>query len=215
MKLKSLSANLPRAGQILKSPLSLRIESLQTERKLYARQISLQIDVLKQAISPRDMPDTIETDKLAKELVFLERSREKLIIHAQFDGIIGSIHFKPGEKIPPFSPIITLHSQSPSYVKGYIAENVYHQIRVQDPMVISSMVERRYQITGHVIGVGSRIITFPTRLLVLPERPLWGREILVHLPAENRFILGEKVLLSATPGAPNTKHQQLSATGKK
>jgi len=48
------------------------------------------------------------------------------------------------------------------------------------------------------VGVGSRIIEYPLRLKKRPEMQLWGREVEIHLPDGNPFLLGEKVMIQTS-----------------
>jgi HlyD family secretion protein len=156
-----------------KNPLLLKIENLTRELRL--------------ASSPTQIKD---------ELNLLLEEQEKLTIYAQINGIIGSVNAKEGEKVSPFTPIITLHTKSPSYVKGYIHEDVYNKVTIGQKVTIASLSDVKNTTEGEVVGVGSRIVEYPVRLRKRADFQIWGREIIIKIPSENNFLLGEKVRIS-------------------
>jgi HlyD family secretion protein len=51
-------------------------------------------------------------------------------------------------------------------------------------------------VKGKVVGLSSRIVEFPMRMWKMPEMPIHGREVIITIPAENSFLLGEMVTIS-------------------
>ena len=127
----------------------------------------------------------------------LVKEKNGLAICAPIKGVIGSVSFKEGEKVSPFSSILTLHTKSPSYVKGYIHENAYNRVAVKSKVKIVSLAGSNDKTIGEVVGVGSRIVEFPLRLRKRPDIQVWGREVQIKIPEENKFLLGEKILITA------------------
>jgi multidrug resistance efflux pump len=185
----------------ISSPLQLRIESLEEELKLAIQQIDIKIKALKTMLYSKKNPLTAKIESLKNETKLLNSTKEKLLIHSENDGIIGSVHFKHGEKVSPFVPIITIYTKFPSYVKGFIHENVYNSIAVNDKVILSSMTGKKVLSEGAVVGVGSRIIEFPERLRKRSELKMWGREIQIKISQQNEFLLGEKVLIQGKTNA--------------
>jgi len=181
----------------ISSPILLKIESLQEELEFTVNQIDIKIKALRSTLYSNKNPLTVKKESLEKELEILTLAKEKLLIHSENNGIIGSVHFKRGEKVSPFVPILTIYTQSPSYVKGYISENVYNRITVGEPVVISSITGKNTKYNGIVLGVGSRIIEFPERLRKRPEIKKWGREVQIKIIETNDFLLGEKVVIQS------------------
>jgi len=175
------------------SPIEMEIESLKKERELAINRIKIETDGIQYKLKYPESPVNIQTQSLEKELNMLVKEKETLMIYSQINGVIGSVHFKQGAKVSPFVPILTLYIKSPSYVNGYIHENLYNRVSVGDKVTVASVTGKN--ITGEVVGVGSRIVEFPTRLRKRPEIQIWGREVQVRIPEDNRFLLGEKVML--------------------
>ncbi len=154
--------------------------------------IKIKIDNLK-----RELSITKSSTQVKEEIILLQQEIYKLTKSAQISGVIGSVNFKEGEKVSPFAPIITLHTKSPSSIKGYIHENVYNKVSVDQKVMVASLSDKRNKVEGVVIGVGSRIVEYPLRLRKRPDIQIWGREIIIKIPNENSFLLGEKVLITA------------------
>jgi multidrug resistance efflux pump len=178
------------------NPITLKIDSLRQELALSLNPLNIQIELLEKSLNASETPIKIQVEQLEKELALLKTENSKLNIYAQISGIIGSVNFKPKENVSPFAPILTLHTKNPSFVKGYIHENVYSRISVGKQLTITSQADTRSTATGTVVGVGARIVEYPVRLRKNPELQMWGREVVIRIPENNHFILGEKVLIS-------------------
>ncbi len=190
-----------------KNPLMIKIESLKKEREHAVNLVQIKIDNLKTGDQTPEDAVAIQIQSLNEELKLLYEEKNKLIIIASINGIIGSVNFKAGEKISPFTPIVTLHTKAPSYVIGYIPENIYNKISNGEKVKIVSLTNMDAKTFGEVVGVGSRIVEYPLRLRKRPEVQMWGREVQVKIPYDNSFLLGEKVLISSE-GMNNPTYQK-------
>lgn len=186
--------NLP-GNSPVHSPIALEIESLKKESELLRNRIKTEVFWFQEELASPENAFSIRAQSLEKELNLLRREQENLLIYSQINGVIGSVHFRAGEKASPFAPILTLYTKSPSYVRGYIHENLYNQVAVGEKVIVSSLTGKDTVTSGEVIGVGSRIVAYPERLRKRPEIQVWGREVQVRIPEENTFLLGEKVMI--------------------
>ncbi|MDY6861819.1 MAG: hypothetical protein SV062_02400 [Thermodesulfobacteriota bacterium] len=178
------------------NPAKIKIESLKKELELGIKPIQININMLKRELFALENPLKIRLEGLERELNLLLEEKNKLYIFSQITGIIGSVNYKEGEKIPPFTTVMTYHTESPSYVKGFIHENVYNRIFVGMKLEIVSLADNKNRVSGKVVGVGSRIVEFPERLRKDPAVQIWGREVQIKIPEDNDLLLGEKVLIS-------------------
>ena len=189
----------------IKSPIEIQIESLESaivDRKKEFAEINRMYSKM---LESGETPENVEAEKLRAELKSLEEQNANMAVYAPFDGIVGSVFikngngekvfFKGGEKIAAYSPILSIVNKEPSFVKGYIPESNFSAIKIGDEVTISN-TQTPQQITGVVTGLGGRIIPLPVRLLKNPNIALWGREIVVKIPENNGFILGEKVSIT-------------------
>ncbi len=204
---KELSGGLKsvKISDSVKNPIEIQIESLESaivdRRKEFAEINRMYTKMLESG----ENPEEAQAEKLRAELASLEEQNSNMAIYAPFEGIVGSVFikngngekvfFKGGEKIAAYSPILSIVNKEPSLVKGYIPESQFSVIEIGDELTISNS-QSPQQITGVVTGLGGRIIPLPARLLKNPNIALWGREIVVKIPENNGFILGEKVSIT-------------------
>jgi len=113
----------------------------------------------------RNNPYNAKLKKLQTEQSFYEEKGRKLNIFAPSDGLIGNIHCKEAENISAFKTLVTFYEENPTNIKG------------------------------KVVGLGSRIIEIPARLRKYQDIKTYGREILIQIPSNNKFLQKEKVLL--------------------
>lgn len=179
------------------NPIKIKIASLKEELELASNPSQIKINRLQSELWSSGDPVKIHVERLEEELKLLLKGKNKLIICAQINGIIGSVNFKEGEMVSPFSPIITLHTKSPSFVKGYIHENVYSKVAIGQKVYINSLTDKNNKIIGDIVGVGSRIVEYPVRLRKRQDIQIWGRELLIKIPEDNEFLLGEKLLITS------------------
>jgi multidrug resistance efflux pump len=190
------------------NPILIKLESLRKLEQLAEDPKGVYEHRLVDALSSSGDPLAEQVRRMEDELRLLTEDRKRLVIQAQIGGLIGSVNFKVGEKVSPFTPILTVHAASPSFVRGYIHENVYSKVAVGQKVRVQSNQDPRHKVEGEVVGVGTRIVEYPERLRKRPDILIWGREIMVKLPQDNRFLLGEKVLISSrgeaarSPGVP-------------
>ncbi len=189
----------------IKNPIEIQIESLESaivdRRKEFAEIHRMYSKMLESG----ETPENVEAEKLRAELESLEKQNANMAVYAPFEGIVGSVFikngngekvfFKGGEKIAAYSPILSIVNKEPSFVKAYVPESQFSVIEIGDEVTISNSQSPQH-ITGVVTGLGGRIIPLPTRLLKNPNIALWGREIVVKIPENNGFILGEKVSIT-------------------
>ena len=179
-------------------PILAQIKSLRQLLELARNPSNIEIErITKQLMSGgKDDPLEVQVQRLSDELKLLQAEKQKLVMVSQIHGMIGSVKFKEGEKVSPFDTIITLHAAAPSYIKGYIHENVYSQVAVGDTVTAKSASDEKQGIKGTVVGVGSRIVDYPERLRRRQDIPIWGREVIIKIPENNNLLLGEKVLIA-------------------
>ena len=208
----------------VKNPIEIQIESLESaivdRRKEFAEINRMYTKMLESG----ETPENVEAEKLRAELKSLEEQNSNMAVYAPFDGIVGSVFikngngekvfFKGGEKIAAYSPILSIVSKEPSFVKGYIPESQFSLINTGDEVTISN-TQTPQQITGVVTGLGGRIIPLPVRLLKNQNIALWGREIVVKIPENNGFILGEKVSITCGTNVWDNLAKAFSVTQSK
>ena len=185
-----------------KNPTLMEVESLKQELSYALRSKNIEIELLQKMLQTSTDPVKFQVEQLEKELEMLTDKMKKLQILSPLNGIIGSVNFKLGEKVAPFMPIMTLHTKTPTIVKGFVPESRHAIVKTGDKVTVLSFSDKQRGVKGVITGIGSRIVEFPIRLRHHPDFALWGREVMLKISDDNPFILGEKVMISVD-GAPN------------
>lgn len=213
-KLKSISASgLPSDSN---DAMTLRIRGLEKELKVLDESANAQIRVLHGSKGIQKTSSATEASAIRREMDMLLQEKKDLTIIAKDSWIIASVDAHDGEKVSSFNPVLTLARKSPTMVRGYINEKIYTSVGVGDMVEITSQVNGQ-KIPGKIVGMSSRIVPFPVRLLKTPEMPMYGREVMIRLPQDNDLLLGEKVSIAEMPGWKKLLHgdkQQVKANGK-
>jgi multidrug resistance efflux pump len=182
------------------NPTLIRIRNLKEELARLDRSNTIMDENLRSQISYGVDPLKDQLEQYSDQLRLYTELNKKLFITAQSDGIVGAVFYKEGEMVSAFDSIATIHSESPSFVLGYIHENIYSSVSLGQSVTVRSLADKKNQVSGEVIGVGTRIVEYPLRLRKVPEVVMWGREVTIRIPEKNQFLLGEKVLISIDHG---------------
>jgi len=83
-------------------------------------------------------------------------------------------------------------------IDGLVHEDYLVKVEVGDQFTISSIKDVNQSYQGTVIGLGSRIVEIPARMRKVAEYKTYGREVMIRLPSESRFLQNEKLTLVAT-----------------
>ena len=160
------------------------------EKKNYLRQANL----LTGSTGIQNKSGKEQLSQITEEISLLQEKAKRLALLAPEDGVISTLWGKPGTQIPPFSPILSLSANQPTQVRGFVHEQLSHDFQIGQAVNVHAL-DRKALTKGQVNGLGKRIVEFPLRLLKHPDLKLWGREVLVSLPKDNHYLLGEKVRL--------------------
>ncbi len=197
-------------GQLLaelqSDELEMKISEVKSQLDLISNQQTLieSIESQENSIDP-----TIRN--LKKQLSLLKKAKRDLFIFSAFSGKIENINYKKGENVAPYSPILTVQELKADLIQGYIHESQIGEVKINQKLVVSSLTGLKRSSTGQVLSVGSSLVNFPTRLLKDPNRPVWGRQIIIKLSEKNDFILGEKVFIDHKSNVSFIKETQASS----
>lgn len=177
--------------------LSFLKESLVNIEQAMEREINEQ----KQLLSRVTKPGQLKSKSIDAELDHFKMIEEHLSIYAPFDGLVGTISCKEGENISSYSSLLDLYKHNPTQVKGFVHESMILEVAIGDKLEVASTLHPEIKVTGEVIGLGSRIVEIPERLRKMADYKTYGREVVIEIPAENRFLQKEKVLLNISNGS--------------
>lgn len=138
----------------------------------------------------------LRIEQQLKELEHFKSEANYLKNFAPVAGTIGDVYRQMGELIPPYTTIMSIYEKNPSIIKAYMNEKNKYNIHLNDQVMVESG-NRDYSIEGKVVEIGSRIVSYPSRLLIFQDFKMWGQEIFIEIPRENQFLNGEKVFVRA------------------
>ena len=193
-KLKSLKGS--NADSDGNDAMAMQIKSLKNELAVANANANEQIKLLRSSNRLQKDAGKSEVENLQKELEELKKQQEELTQIAKESWVVGSVNVHDGEKVSSFAPIVTLTHKSPTLVRGYIHERMYQRMDIGETVKVKSLGATGKPVKGKVVGLSSRIVEFPMRMWKMPEMPIHGREVIITIPAENSFLLGEMVTIS-------------------
>lgn len=190
--LSSLDSSAQLAGS---SAVRDQIASLNTQKRAVRRAAEARINDLQSRLLTPERAIDAQIAELHKRREDILRQQDGLNVRAQLDGRVGSVLFKVGDTVAPFQPVLTVHGTRPTFIKGYIHENVVNDVRSGQTVWIRSANSTRDDdwVEGVVEGLGSRIVEFPARLKVNALSQAWGREVMIEISGDHQLLLGEKV----------------------
>lgn len=145
---------------------------------------------------------------------FAEEKIKKLDLKSPSNALVGNVHIKEGEYIQSFKTMVTLYEPNPTLVAGFVHESMIVDVNVGDKFYIRSALNPTNQCTGVVTGMGSRIVEIPERLRKMPDLKTYGREVLISIPSDNKFLQKEKVIISLDKPGEDQKSSTAQSTSK-
>ena len=174
------------------SYIDIRIQVLRGERATYHKQLALQARKFDQiyALKCNELDNKIAQTK--SELELLKQEESELLQVAKQDGIVGNIYAEEDELVSPFSTLISIYDHNPSVIRALINEHQSFDLAIGQSVLVES-TNRKYQVKGTIMEIGTRIVEYPNRLKTHQEIMMYGREIFISIPQESDFLHGEKV----------------------
>lgn len=109
------------------------------------------------AVRRPDGPVAAAIRRHEEELRLLEAEAAPFHLVAPISGMIGEILRENGETIVDGEPILTIRSERPDYVVGYIPHPLRIEPREGMPVVIRSQGNRQRQFQGRIVTVGAQL----------------------------------------------------------
>jgi len=179
-----------------KSPDLIKLDFLKESLKNTEMTMKRLVDEQKNMLRDLSKPAALKSKSISARLDHFKMKEGNLAIHAPFDGLVGTISCKEGENISSFSSLLDLYKHNPTQVKGFVHESMLLEVAVGDKLEVASTLHPDIKIVGEVIGLGSRIVEIPERLRKMADFKTYGREVVIEIPSNNRFLQKEKVMLN-------------------
>lgn len=182
--------------ELNQSDLEMQLYVLKSRSDKLAAEIKLREQISHLAQDAGALPsgaDPLKTEwtDTQREIQLVEDRLKHLFVFAEVEGRVGAVNFKVNEKVPAFSPILSLLPLAPTFVNGFINESLHSQLKIGDRVEVAAVNGSIVQ--GRVMSLGARIVQIPQRLLRIQNLQAWGREIVVQIPEKNSLLIGERV----------------------
>lgn len=172
-----------------------RLQSEINLRKQFARIIPKSSKAATKNAGEFTNPLQSEYDDLVKEKDYLEKKKKNLYVFSPADGVVGQINFKVGEKVGGFATLMTLANNSPTFITGFINENLDVSLIEGQQVKVRSATRPGITATAVIKSIGRRTVEIPLRLLKYQNVIAYGREVTLALSENNQFLIGEKVVV--------------------
>ena len=170
----------------------IELEGLKEEIDFIKQQYVLEVNASKRIYDEELKAYEILKRQLEKELEVLLIEENQLIKTAEVHGTVGSVSAQRGELLSPYTTILSIYESNPTVIKAVMNEGYKYKIEVGETVKVES-TNRNYNIDGKIIEIGARIIEYPSRLKVNQNVQMWGQELFIKIPADNKFLNGERV----------------------
>ena len=170
--------------------------TIEEEQKKIAQLYDSKIENKNEELRIGTAPYNTEINRLKNEMQH-EKNQELIEISmiAPKDGLIGNVYCKEEEHFSSYKTLMSFYEPNPSMIKGFIQEDFIMKINIEDDIIVRSTKDQTIKYNGKVIGLGSRIVEIPSRLRKREDLKTYGREIIVSIPSENKFLQKENTIL--------------------
>lgn len=176
------------------APLRDRIRALENELARTQVQGRDKAAALNRELSAGASPYRAQVDRLRAQAAFDSAQLVRpFIVTAPADGLIGNVNVKEDEHVQAFETLLSFYEPHSSLVSGYLHEDQTARVATGDKFEVYSLKDPTVKYPGVVTGLGSRIVSIPTRLRELPTFETYGREVIVEISPDNSFLQKEKV----------------------
>lgn len=172
----------------------IQLNVLVNEKDRNQKKYELEMRSAKQIYDEEMKTYEIVSGQLKKELEVLLLEEKELVKIAEITGTIGSVNAQNGELLSPYTTILSIYESNPTIIKAVMNEGYKYEIEVGKTVQVES-TNRSYSIEGKILEVGARIIEYPSRLKSNQNIPMWGQELFIKIPENNKFLNGERVFV--------------------
>ena len=170
----------------------IELVGLKEEIDFVKKQYELELNASKKIFDEEFKAYEILKRQLDKELEVLIIEENQLIKTAEIHGTVGSVSAQQGELLSPYTTILSIYESNPTAIKAVMNEGFEYEIEVGQMVKVES-TNRNYKIDGKIIEIGARIIEYPDRLKANQNIQMWGQELFIKIPEDNKFLNGERV----------------------
>lgn len=143
-----------------------------------------------------DELEKIDTDSaVSNQLSFLNGQKERMVIRAKNAGFISAIIHRPGDIVKEADPIAVIVTSKPKRVKGIIIDEYVDVVNVGDKVWVSPEHRREDLREASVIAISPTMTAVPDQTSTVPNRMVFGREIICSLPPGDKLLPNQRVII--------------------
>ena len=172
----------------------IELDVLEKEKKYVLQQYELEINSEGKIHEEETKSYVMQLSLLEKEMDVLMLEEMELIKTAEIHGTIGNVNAQVGELLSPYTTIMSIYESKPTIIKAFMNEGSKYSMEVGKQVMVES-TNRKYSIEGRVSEIGARIVEYPNRLKANQNIPMWGQELFIKIPDDNKFLNGERVVV--------------------
>lgn len=190
----SLTGYADTARNLGSSYYEIEIEVLKNERKKVLTEYKQKLEMARKLHEEEIKTTEVARQEMNMELELLEEEEQNLIRKADIKGTIGSVNAQVGELLSPYSTIMSIYEANPTVIRAFMNEGYKYDTEVNKTVIVES-ANRQYSIEGKIMEIGKRIVQYPARLQTNVRVPMWGQELFIKIPKDNKFFNGERVFV--------------------
>lgn len=137
-----------------------------------------------------------ENQTAAQRIDLQNTERRRLVLIAPVDGYVDQVNIAAGAPIPAFRDMLRIYPLRPAKVIGFIHETADIPFRIGDSVGLVSGVRPDKLVRGQITAAGPKLVELPLRLRKFAEVRAWGREVIISLPPDNPYYIGERITIS-------------------
>lgn len=172
----------------------IELEILRKEKEYVLKECELELRAAQKIYDEELKLYTIMEVQMQKELDILLEEKEQQIRISDISGTVGSVNVQPGELLSPYTTILSIYESNPTIIKAVMNEGYDYEVK-EGTVVRVESTNRSYSIEGKIVEIGARIIEYPNRLKANQNVQMYGQEIFIKIPEENKFLNGERVVV--------------------
>ena len=128
------------------------------------------------------------------EIAALQVEAQALVLRSTIDGRVTAVEAMPGQAVLAGAVVVRVHSEQAELITAFLAEPISPDEVLPETMSVGRASAPDVTSEARVIGHGPGVELLPARLWAHPERPAYGRTLLLASPADLRLVPGEEVL---------------------
>jgi len=141
----------------------------------------------------------------AQRLEEIVRRIDAHVIRSPIEGQVTQVFARPGERLAAGAPLVEVSATRTGRVVAYLPERSAMSLGVGDRVMIRCVApakEVQQIFEGTVQSLASVIEEAPPRYRLLPNRPVWGRGLVVALNGGATLMPGEAVNIHTSSATP-------------